>query len=182
MLNLLGVPVYHSDERAKWLMANDASVKQLLIEQFGERTFDKRGVIDRQYIASRVFNNSAELASLNAIVHPAVGTDYTRWLSEHSSSPYTLKEAALIFEAGLDKTLDFVVTVIAPEDIRVARVVQRDNTSEEQVLARIKSQWTDAQRIPRSDFVLVNDGERPVIRQVMELHNLLLNRARKETV
>ncbi len=179
MLNMLGAPVYHSDTRAKWLMAHNPEVRQSLITLFGDEAFDTSGNIDRQYIASRVFGNTIELEALNKIVHPAVGRDYTQWLSKHNDVPYTLKEAALIFEAGIHKDLDFVVTVTAPEDVRIQRVVKRDGVSVDQVEARIRAQWSDAKRIPMSDFVLVNDGVRPVIRQVMELHKLLLKRARK---
>ena len=177
MLSILGIPVYNSDERAKYLMVHDVDVKESLIALFGADAFNDKGILNRKHIAGKVFNNQDLLDKLNAIVHPAVGKDYEHWLSQHSDSPYTIKEAALIFEADIYKQLDYIITVVAPENERIARVVNRDGITESDVRARISRQWSDAQRIPLSDFVLVNDGTKPLIRQVMEVHNLLLENA-----
>ena len=117
----------------------------------------ENGIINRQKLAAIVFNESQQLQKLNRIVHPAVKKHFDNWLLEQKDFPYVLYEAAILFESGKYKECDCVITVIASTESRIARVIQRDQTSRELVLQRMNSQWTDDQRIPLSDFVIEND-------------------------
>ena len=150
----LGIAVFNSDEQAKALIATDAQVKERIIAAFGEEAYHN-GEYNRAYIAQIVFNNSEKLAILNGIVHPALAEYFKRWAKEQTS-PYVLKEAAILFESGSYKDCDYIITVTAPEEVRIARVMARDHCTEAQVRARMAQQWSDAQRIALSNAVIEN--------------------------
>lgn len=173
IFQLLGVPVYDSDLRAKDIMHQNKDVRSSLRSVFGRNTYDVHGKLNRKYLADRVFNNKELLDTLNEIVHPAVGIDFDTWCAGHAQEPYIIKEAALIFEAGINTSLDKVILVFAPEELRILRVIKRDGLTEESIRSRIASQWPDDKKVPLSDFIIVNDGDRPLLRQTQEIHNLL---------
>lgn len=154
-----GVPVYYADDRAKWLMQNDQTLKTELIKHFGADTFDQKGTLNRAYLAQRVFQDTEALQMLNSLVHPAVFEDGIRWMAEQEAqgATYALKEAALLFESGSHKTLDKVIVVTAPLDARIQRVKARDNVTEAQVRARMDKQWTQAQKVAAADFEIENN-------------------------
>ncbi len=149
-----GIPVYIADEEAKKIM-DKLEVSKLVIETFGNEILTS-GTIDRKKLAGIVFNDAGKLAQLNAIIHPAVKSDFQNWISNHRDEPFLMKEAAILFESGSDQDCDFVITVTAPVETRIKRVMDRDNASYEAVLNRIANQWTDEQRIAKSDFVISN--------------------------
>ncbi len=165
----LGIPVYSADDRAKALMTEDEELIRSVKALFGDEAYLPDGSLNRSYIASIVFNNAQKLELLNALVHPAVFRDFARWSAEQSS-PYVIKEAALLFESGSFRDLDYVATVSAPQKLRVERSMKRDKASAEAIKARMKKQWSEKQRLEAADFVLKNDGEHPLIPQVLELH------------
>ena len=150
----LGIAVFNSDEQAKALIANNAQVKKRIIAAFGEEAY-QNGEYNRAYIAQIVFNNSEKLAILNGIVHPALAEYFKQW-AKKQTSPYVLKEAAILFESGSYKDCDYIITVTAPEEVRIARVMARDHCTEAQVRARMAQQWSDAQRIALSNAVIEN--------------------------
>ena len=150
----LGIAVFNSDEQAKALIATDTQVKERIIAAFGEEAY-QNGEYNRAYIAQIVFNNSEKLAILNGIVHPALAEYFKQW-AKKQTSPYVLKEAAILFESGSYKDCDYIITVTAPEEVRIARVMARDHCTEAQVRARMAQQWSDAQRIALSDAVIEN--------------------------
>ena len=150
----LGIAVFNSDEQAKALIATDAQVKERIIAAFGEEAYHN-GEYNRAYIAQIVFNNSEKLAILNGIVHPALAEYFKRW-AKAQTSPYVLKEAAILFESGSYKDCDYIITVTAPEEVRIARVMARDHCTEAQVRVRMAQQWSDAQRIALSNAVIEN--------------------------
>ena len=171
----MGIPCYNSDLRARSLMHTSDVVRLELIELFGPDIYvDAK--LNRQAIAAAVFSDSDLLARLNAIVHPAVAQDFETWIEELPGiSPYAIKESALIFEAGIDAALDKTILVTAPVAVRIERVVARDNVTAEAVKARMEKQWTDTRKIPLADYVINNDGQTPLIRQVLEIHRDLTN-------
>lgn len=150
----LGIAVFNSDEQAKALIATDTQVKERIIAAFGEEAY-QNGEYNRAYIAQIVFNNSEKLAILNGIVHPALAEYFKQW-AKKQTSPYVLKEAAILFESGSYKDCDYIITVTAPEEVRIARVMARDHCTEAQVRARMAQQWSDAQRIALSNAVIEN--------------------------
>lgn len=152
-----GIPVYNSDFEAKKLMNENEDLIQQLIELFGDETY-KNGEYNRSYVASKVFNDKELLNQLNAIVHPAVFKHFDEWLDNQNSS-FVVKEAAILFESGSYKDCDYIISVIADEEIRIDRVAKRDQLNEDQIRNRMKSQWTDEQRIEKSDFIIENNKD-----------------------
>ena len=149
-----GIPVYIADEEARKL-TDTAVVTADIVAAFRDSIIND-GKIDRKRLSDIVFNHSENLQKLNAIIHPAVRTHFIEWLKSHSSQELVVKEAAILFESGSYKECDYIITVEAPEDVRIGRVVQRDSVSEDAVRARMRNQWTDEKRAEKSDFVIVN--------------------------
>lgn len=178
VFEVLGIPVYYSDDRAKELMHTNVALVTALKQAFGEEIYSN-GELNRKLLASKVFNNQEQLAKLNSLVHPAVAEDAIAWQMAHANATYTLREAALLFETGSYKALHKTIVVTAPLAARVQRVVQRDHTSEEQVLARIKNQWPEEEKLALADYVIINDGTHPIIEQVLHIHRQLLQLAAK---
>lgn len=176
IFEILDIPVYYADTRAKYLMTNSKEVISDIISLLGDAAYTSDGALDRKYIASVVFNDSKKLEQLNAIVHPAVGKDAMDWF-EQQSSPYALKEAALLVENGSYKTLDHLISVSAPEEIRLQRVIKRDGSNREAVIARMKNQLPQYKKDEVADFIIYNDGEHSLIDQVLDIHTVLLNKS-----
>ncbi|PUV25898.1 MULTISPECIES: dephospho-CoA kinase [Sphingobacterium] len=172
LFEALGIPVYNADEEAKRLMNSDARIKEKLIEQFGEATY-KEGRLDRAFLADMVFSDKEKLELLNSIVHPIVIQEAKDW-AERQTTRYSLKEAALLFESGSYKDLDYTILVTAPMDIRIQRVIERDGATEQQVRERINKQLSDEEKLQLADFVIVNDGITPLLPQVWTLHQKFL--------
>ena len=164
----LGIAVFNSDEQAKVLIANNAQVKERIIATFGEEAY-QNGEYNRAYITQIVFNNSEKLAILNGIVHPALAKYFKQW-TKKQTSPYVLKEAAILFESGSYKDCDYIITVTAPEQVRIARVMARDHCTEAQVRVRMSQQWSDAQRIALSNAVIENVDLESAKEQVKRIH------------
>jgi dephospho-CoA kinase len=168
----LGVPVYHADERAKWLMANDPVLRAKITAHFGPLAYDRQQ-LNRQYLSKHVFNDQVKLELLNSLVHPAVNGDYKSWV-KNIECPYCLKEAALLFETGSYKALDLTILVFAPVHVRVERVLKRDPfRTEEEIKAIIGKQMDEDRKKELADHVLVNDGESMILPEILELHNSL---------
>lgn len=167
----LGVPVFYADTVAKQIMTKDAVLMQGVKDTFGAESYFNDGTLNNKHIANIVFNNESELLKLNSLVHPAVFRAFDEWdakLPKHL--PYSLKEAALLFESGSYKMCDKNILVIAPHTLKIARVTQRDKVSEEQVLARMGKQFTDEQKIKMADYLIENNESKSIILQVLDLH------------
>jgi dephospho-CoA kinase len=178
IFDTLGIPIYVADTRAKWLMANDLDLRNTLIQHFGEESF-QGGELNRVYLARTVFSSPQKVEILNSLVHPRVAFDFKAWIEGHNS-PYVLKEAALLFEAGSYKELDKTILVTATEEVRVERVLKRDSHRNRQdVLNIISKQWPEDRKTKLSDFQITNDGSKLVIPQVIHIHNLLLEKIGK---
>ena len=173
----LGVPVYNADEEAKKMMNSDEELKASLINNFGAETY-KDGLLDRKYLAAIVFNDDHKLELLNSLIHPATIRDASEWIKKQNS-PYVIKEAALIFEAGAADMLDLVIGVSAPHELRIKRVMNRDGVSREEVLKRMSSQLDDEVKMKRSDFVITNDEKSLIIPQVLSLHSQFISKTVK---
>jgi dephospho-CoA kinase len=175
VFEVLGIPVYYADDRAKWLMANDEELIGKVKAIFGAAAYDKSGQLNRAHIAKLAFGNEGLLQQLNVAVHPAVGKDAEEWHAEKSGMPYTLKEAALLYESGSFERLDAVIVVTAPEEVRLQRVMERDGAEEEAVRARMRKQMPEKEKARRADYIIENDGQHSLIRQVRSIHQELTN-------
>ncbi|MFB2118936.1 dephospho-CoA kinase [Parapedobacter sp. 2B3] len=167
----LGIPVFDADSEAKRLMATDAGLVAAIRAEFGDGAYHNDGTVNRGYLADQVFNDAPRLQILNGLVHPVAIRAGEEW-ADSQDAPYTIKEAALLFESGSFKLNDYTVLVTAPEAIRLARVVKRDGISPEQVRARMQRQWPDEEKARRADFTIVNDGVQAILPQVLELDRL----------
>jgi dephospho-CoA kinase len=166
----LGIPVYYADDRAKYLMSHDPVLIAGIIELFGSEAFLEPHLLNRAHIAQVAFNDKEKLNQLNALVHPAVAQDGLNWQVAQHNVPYTLKEAALLFESGSYRNLDKIIVVAAPLELRIQRVMARDEAKREEVEARISKQMPEAEKVKLADFVINNDGKSPLISQVMAIH------------
>ncbi len=165
----LGVPVYFADLRARELMTSSQELKEKIIQVFGNQAYDG-GKLNRAYLAQQVFNSKEKLSVLNGLVHPAVANDFENWVEEQKGEKYVLKEAAILFESGAYQDVDITVLVIAPESMRLERVMARDGSTKEDVLKRMKNQWTQERKLKLADHIVTNDGTHLLIPQVLELH------------
>lgn len=173
IFNTLGIPTYDADTRAKWIMMNDAVLKKELINAFGTQAFLATGEVNRKYLSSIIFNDKNKLTVLNNIVHPQVAKDYKNWVSNHVSHPYLIKEAALLYESGSYQLLDKVVVVIAPEALRVSRVLLRDPyRSKVEIQSILSKQMPEQEKLERADYVIKNDESETIIQQVLHLHQI----------
>ena len=173
VFSILGIPIYSADDRAKWLMANDAKLKAEISTEFGEKSYLEDGTLNRAFLAEEVFSNPDKVKKINAIVHPAVGEDFKNWTNSQTA-PYLIKEAALLFESGSAKELDCIINVSSPLKVRIARVLLRDpHRSEDQVNHIIDQQMPDEQKNELADYVIKNNDSKLIIPQVLEIHHKL---------
>ena len=170
----LGYPVYDADAAAKWCYTNNVLLKNKVIALFGKEAYHADGSLNRPMLANQVFQNQERLNQLNAIVHPVVKAHYQAWLKTNSHSKLVFKEAAILMETAGYKQLDFTILVTAPIELRVNRVVKRDNTTKVEVESRINKQWSDEQKRPYANAEIVNDGTTPILAQLLALEQQLL--------
>jgi dephospho-CoA kinase len=171
LFGILGVPVFQADTEARKMMEEDPVIRQKLTEMFGSDTFVE-GRLNRAHLSARVFGNPPLLAQLNELVHPAILERADRWMREQTT-PYALKEAALIFESGGQRYLDVVIGVYAPEALRIARVMRRDGIDRQAVKDRMKNQLEESLKMRLCDHVIRNTEQELLIPQVLELHQRL---------
>jgi dephospho-CoA kinase len=169
----LGIPVYIADEEAKKIM-DTQEVVNLVQSAFGN-TVIKNNKINREQLANLVFNNPEQLQKLNAIIHPIVKQNFDNWVKKQLSVPFVVKEAAILFESGGDKYCDSIITVTAPLETRLERVIQRDKTNRKSVLDRMKNQWPDEKKIENSDYVIHNITMEDTKNQVDNILKILKN-------
>jgi dephospho-CoA kinase len=170
----LGIPVYHADDSARTITDRNLEVIAQIKQAFGDDMY-ANGLLNRPKMAALVFNNPEELAKLNSIVHPAVRAELPVWLEANNNAPYMLYEAAILFESGAYKLVDKSILVAADEEARIERVMQRDNVGREEVLNRVKNQWGDKEKLELANYVIWNEGNEPVIAQVLALDKLIRN-------
>ncbi len=177
IFEVLGVPLYYADEAARRLMNENEELKSKITEAFGAAVYNN-GTLDRAALASIVFNSPKKLEQLNALVHPVTFTDAIGWLQKLEVAdppiPYAIKEAALIFESGAEEWLDYVIGIYAPIPLRIQRAMQRDHSSEADVIARMSKQMDEEEKMQRSNFVINNDEQQMLVPQVIALHEHLL--------
>jgi dephospho-CoA kinase len=169
----LGIPVFIADEEAKKAMQSPHVLEEVKTS-FGNSIFEN-GQLNRQQLASIVFSNPDKLKELNSIIHPEVKRLFAIWLNQHKTVPFVVYEAAILFESGSYQNCDYIITVTAPLEDRITRVMQRDNCSREQVLQRINAQWTDEERAAKSNFVIDNTTAQSAKNEIDKILKILKN-------
>jgi len=172
MFKVLGIPVLQTDTVAKFLMDNDEALKAAIIARFGEEVY-QNGRLNRPFLSSLVFNDTEKLNALNALVHPATVAYGRQWFAEQNA-PYAIKEAAIFFESGTYTEIDKMIGIYAPVEIRLQRAMERDHVSETEVKKRMANQMDEDEKMKRCDYIIINDGTKSIIDQVLQLHEKLV--------
>jgi dephospho-CoA kinase len=170
----LGIPVYHADIESRELYYTQ-DLRTQIVHHFGGNMYEGNE-LNRKALAARVFSNPEALKLLNSLVHPRVFAHYEQWCDLHSHFPYTVKEAAIVFESSSYTHLHAIAGVVAPLELRVQRVMQRDGVSKEEVMARINNQMPQDRLVSLCDYTIVNDGVESLIKQVSKLHLAIMKR------
>ncbi len=171
-MEVLNVPVYYSDEKAKFLMNNNQQLITQIKKLLGKNAYIN-DQLNRSYVGKKVFNDKALLNQLNQIVHPIVKSDFKTWSKQHLLFPFVVQEAAILFENGNYTAFDHMVLVKAPIEQRIKRVMDRDNVSRENVIERMNNQWNDERKEALSDTLIINDNKHSIIDQTLILINKL---------
>lgn len=168
IFNSFGIPIYNSDVRAKYIMNSNIELIHSIKKLLGEESYID-GQLNRPYISKKVFTTPSLLQQLNNLVHPKVAKDFDEWCFKHRNESFVIKEAAILIESKAYLSLDKVIVVNAPKDIRIQRVLKRDNSNLDAVKARINNQIIEEERNKYADFVINNDGEASLILQVKKI-------------
>jgi dephospho-CoA kinase len=170
----IGISTYNADESAKKLISSDKKIIYLIKQLFGEDIYDKNE-LNSKLVSKIVFNDKEKLKSLNSIIHPAVAIDFDNFCFKHRDETYIVKEAAIIFETKTENLFNKIIYVKAPKEIRVDRVMQRDNLSRDDVLNRIQNQINETSIIDKCDFIIDNINFSELEEKVLEIHNTLIS-------
>ncbi len=169
ILSTMGYPVYYSDQEAKWVMNNDTELRKELIAVFGQDAY-LDNELNRPFLAEKIFTSPKLKEKINQIVHPKVRKRFSDFVS-NSNSPLVFNEAAILFETGGYKDFDATILVVADKEIRIRRVMQRDNATREQVAARMNNQWSDEQKVKLANHVIYNNNTDLIVPQVLSILN-----------
>lgn len=173
IFKLLGVSVFEADSAARELIETDITVKTGLKTLFGNDIYTPGGILNRKKLAGIIFKDKDKRDKVNQIVHPEVRKSYYMWLKAHNNHPYLIYEAAILFEGGFNKEMDFNILVTAPEDQRARRVAIRNGISEQSVRDRMKSQWPDERKKELADLIIVNDNKSLILPVIIRLDKKL---------
>jgi dephospho-CoA kinase len=171
----LGIPVYYADAEAKRLIENDPALIHDMTQAFGSACYVD-GVYQRAYMAELIFKHPEQRKKINDIIHPHTILDAERWMNKQQA-PFTLKEAALIFESGAEKQLDFIIGVSTPMELRIQRVMQRDGLSKADIITRINAQMDESLKLSKCNAILINDESTLLLPQIEKLYHELLENA-----
>lgn len=163
-----GFRVYNTDDEARRLQNESSSIRNQLIEQFGSEVYNAEG-LNRKYLANIVFNQPESLLKLNSIVHPAVKDDFVNWAKQYSFEKYLFLECAILFEGKFDLLVDKIILVTASEAVRIERVMKRDQSTVEQVKARIRNQMGDEEKMKHADYVVRTDDNQDMYPKMKHL-------------
>ncbi len=168
-----GIPIYFADTEAKRLMVEDDILKLKIQQLLGHEAYTPQGTLNKAFISDKIFKNNTLRNEINKLVHPAVGKDFNQW-ANRQSAPYVIEESAILFEESMASNFDKVIVVVADEDLRIQRVMNRNKTTVEAIKQRIRSQWSDAMKIKNADFIIENNGEYSIILQAISIHKSVL--------
>lgn len=176
VFKFLSIPVYEADSASKRLIDEDSLLQAELVMLLGADII-KEQRINRPLMAQRIFGDKEILAQTNALIHPAVARDFVKWHQEHLRAAYVIREAAILFESGTFKDCSKVIVVTAPKEMRINRVMERNSITRDEVLQRMSNQWSDEEKLSRADYVIYNDHNQSVIKQVLTIHEDIINSA-----
>lgn len=171
----LGIPIYNADLETKQLYLENPLLKKALIDNFGSETYLPSGEVNKEYLRTIVQTDEGN-KGINNVVHPFVFEHFEQWVSKQSS-PYIIKEAAILFESGANKTVNKVIGVTAPSELKMKRVQSRDGFSMDTIQKIISKQLSEKELIEKCDYLINNDETEPLITQVLKIHRELLDQS-----
>lgn len=174
VFEVYGYPVFYSDNVSKNCVNTDPEVRSALIKLFGSSLYEN-DVLNREMLAEIIFSDDQARNQVNAIIHPAVRLAFARFAEEHQNASFVVNEAAILFETGAYQQFDKTILVTAPTGVRLKRVKERDGSNDDQIQARIDMQWSDEQKIPLADYVIVNDGKLALLPQIDRIIDQLIS-------
>jgi dephospho-CoA kinase len=169
VFKFLKVPVFEADKVAKQLLDTHPKIKKGLIHQFGANIYTENGTVDRKKLAEIIFNDEVQLRKMNSLVHPVVREEFEKWVKKNIEEPYVIHEAAILFESGFYKMMDYTILVSAPKEKRIKWVMERDGVSKMQVEERMKNQLPEEEKQKLADIVLLNDNQNLLIPKIVEI-------------
>jgi dephospho-CoA kinase len=178
----IGIPIYNSDKKAKLIIQQNTELQNAIIQLLGKNAFLENGVYNTSFVAKIVFNDNEKLNKLNHLVHNYVKEDSEKWALENNNAPYLLKESALLFEANVFINCFKTICVIAPEILRIERVMNRDKISENEVQNRMKNQYSQEKKAELADYIIINDGKALIIPQVYNIHQNILHQINVDSI
>ena len=173
MFQALGIAIYIADEEAKKLMTSSKVIKRKLIALFGEKAY-VNDALNKPYIADTIFKNRFLLEKMNAIIHPRVASHFKKWLIKQKS-PYVIKETAILFENEAYKQCDLIITVTAPKELKIKRLLSRDSMTVEKIEAIMNNQWNDEEKMKLSHYVIVNSELENTRQQAVKIHQQIID-------
>ena len=173
IFKLLGVAVFHADDEARNLQNSDLQIKNQLIGLFGTTIYSADGLLDRKKLADIIFTDTEALVKVNSVIHPAVRQSFAKWIDNHQNAPYVLYEAAVLLESGYASDFDMNILVLADEEVRIERVIRRDETSSVLIKQRIMNQMPDIQKIKLVDYIIDNNNKELLIPQIIKLDRII---------
>jgi dephospho-CoA kinase len=178
VFEVLGIPVFSADHVASSLMASDSTIIRGVNSIAGKDLYSN-GSLDKMELASMIFNNKVLLAKIDHLVHPAVFSNFRKWVMEQTAE-YVIMEAAILFESGGSKLVNKTATIMAPVEERIIRVIERSQLSREQIVERMKNQMTDEERMQLSDYVIDNSENAMIIPSILKIHADILNTVKNQ--
>lgn len=172
VFKLLEIPVFEADVEAKKLLNSNLNIKNGLVRLYGNDIYTENNAINRKKLASIIFNNNIELEKVNALIHPEVRNEFENWFARQEA-PYIIHEAAILFESGFYKMMDFTILVTAPENLKIKWVNQRDHSTPDEIKARMEKQWNDEQKKALADLEIKNDNKQLIIPQIIKIDKQL---------
>lgn len=173
VFRILGIPVFEADAVARQLMDEDEEIKKAMVAEFGESVYTADGKLNREFLAAAIFANNELREKVNGLVHPAVHNAFFRWKEQNNEFPYLIYEAAILFEGGFNRHMDYTILVTAPEEQRVARVMKRNGMTEGKVWERIRSQMPDDRKRGLADHCIDNDDNILILPEIIRIDKKL---------
>jgi len=170
------VAVYIADIEARKIMNSSDVIRTQLLQAFGKETY-KNNELNRQYLANTVFESEEKLTILNNIVHPEVKKHFLDFVTRKADKSYVLYESAILFESNSSQQCDFIISVFLDKEERIKRVLERDKTTEKEVLSRINSQWKEDKKLLSSNYIIFNYEIQDTKKSVLKIHNILTEKA-----
>ena len=167
IIKAMGYPVYNSDERAKELTDSNPKIKEGLIHLFGEEIY-QNDTLNKFALAQAIFSDESLREKVNALIHPIVREDFNLWALAQNNA-LVFNESAILFETGSFKNFDAIILVYAPKELRIKRIMKRDNCSENEVLKRMNTQFSDEEKYQLTEFRVLNDEQTPLLKQVEQI-------------